>query len=151
MAYVAILVVDDTELSGGDSLYGLVCLNNVAVWRAVIACDACYRGFEKLRGMTVFESYRFVVTVAAFPWVAGYEQRFRQMDAVAILLLGVISTGHIHGVVADILFYHIPRASAQAKPLALSDGVIPISVVFAYFPASLNLDYGPFAFSEMAA
>ncbi len=92
MAYVAILVVDDTELSGGDSLYGLVCLNNVAVWRAVIACDACYRGFEKLRGMTVFESYRFVVTVAAFPWVAGYEQRFRQMDAVAILLLGVIST-----------------------------------------------------------
>lgn len=73
MAYVAIFVIYDTELSGGDSLYGLLCLNNVAVWRAVIAVNAGYGGFEELRGMAVFESYRFVVTGHVFPGVAGYE------------------------------------------------------------------------------
>ena len=73
------------------------------------------------------------------------------MDAFAILLLGVISSGHIHGVVAYVLFYDIPWAAAEAKPFALAYGVIPITVVLAYFPASLNLDNRPSAFSKMAA
>ena len=73
MAYVAIVVIDDTELPGGYSLDGFVGLHDVAVPRAVIAVNAGYGGFEELRGMAVLESYRFVVTGHAFPGVAGYE------------------------------------------------------------------------------
>ncbi len=62
---------------------------------------------------------------------------------------GVISVGYVDHIVPDIFLDHKPWAPAHSESFPLSDGVEPISFMFAYLFAGGYVDERPRLLSEV--
>ena len=60
-------------------------------------------------------------------------------EVLAVGCLRVVAVAHIEDVGFDVLLHHKPRAAAQAKTLALADGVKPMALVSTYLLSRFQL------------
>ena len=117
-----ILIVDNTVLAGSDALDFLVGLNAVEI------ADAADVATRKLGRMADLEGNLLRVVELA-PRILGDEIEAVHIDGLAILRLRIVAIGDVDDVTTNVLLNHKPRATTQAQPLTLSDGMEPIAVV----------------------
>ena len=89
-------------------------------------------------GVADFEKHW--VLHAAFPRVARDEMEVCEAEMVAVLSLAGIRMGNIDDVALDVFAGDKPWAAAQSEPLALADGVKPITMVAADDASRFPLD-----------
>ena len=87
----------------------------------------------------------------SLPRIARNKVHLIEVQHTAKLLFGAISVAHIYHIVLGILFHHIPRTAAQAKALALPDGVKPEALVLANLASGFNFNDVALALTQMAA
>ena len=141
------VVVDGGVLAGSDALdahigedgNALLCANEMSL--------------REVGGMAYLEFH--IYGGACFelltPKVAAEVMEVEQVNAIAILRIGVVALRHIEYILVDVLLHHKPGAAAEQETFALSDGVEPVAAVGAEDATGFELDNLPFALTEIAA
>ena len=144
---MGVVVVDGGILAGGDALDAhvgedgdsLLCANEMPL------CE--------VGGVTYleFDIDACALVQLAAPEVAAEVVEVEQVDAVAILRVGVVALRDVEHILFDVLLHHKPGAAAEEEAFALSDGVEPIATVGAEDFAGFQLNNLSFAFAQIAA
>ena len=142
---MALRVVDDGELAGGDALHVLLALDDpLAVTRAgELAAHDVGR-------VTVLE-HDVHGTLDALPGVARDEVHLVEHEGASILLGGAIAVGDIDDVLGHVLAHHVPWSAAQAEAFTLAYRVEPETAVLSQFASRLEFDDGSGPLAQVAA
>ena len=142
---VVILVIDDTELTRGDTMDRGLGMDGVGVGGCLFQ-----RAGEVFGGVTDFKGD--VLRQAQEPWSARQAQpldrlgdRCQPVDIVdgEIGFIGgggVVAVGDVEDVVGDVFFDDKPGAAGEAHAFALTDGVEPVATVLANLLARFQLN-----------
>ena len=122
---VGVVVVDGGVLAGGDALDAhvgedgdsLPCANEMPL---------CEVGGVAYLELHIDGVARIELTA---PEVAAEVVEVEQVDAVAILCVGVVALRDVENVLFDVFLHHEPGAAAEEEALALPDGVEPVAAV----------------------
>ena len=130
---MGVVVVDGGVLAGGDALDTLVGKNG----HALLCTDEV--PLCEVGGVAYLELHIDGVACIQLFLPKGTAQivEVEQVDAVAILCVGVVALRNVEDVLVDVLLHHEPGASAEKQTFALPDGMEPIAAMLTQYLACL--------------
>ena len=125
-----VLIINHAELAWSHALYELLCMDNERAVARAFQCGAMI--FGRVANLEAHVNLGF-----ALPWVESEEMEIVNGEMLLVGCARLKAFAHIKDVALHVLLHRIPGPAAEAKAVALADGVEPQTLVLANLLAGL--------------